>query len=90
VANEMEQMFSTLLEKWIASTAHFSTIELIIARPEYSEIVSIGEEVIPLILRNIHQHTIGLSCMLSEITGVCPVKSEHQGLVKCIVQDCLQ
>lgn len=50
---ETERRFNDLAEKWVAETAHLSAMSSIVLHRSYQEIIGLGRDVLPLILRRL-------------------------------------
>jgi len=78
--NEMlEERFRRLVESWAADTAFESSPARMTAHPAYREIVALGEEVVPLLLRELDARPNFWFAALREIAGANPVRDEDRG-----------
>lgn len=78
----LEEKFRRLAGTWQGETAYFSSMEDAERHPAYQEIIRLGPEVLPLLLRDLagnHTHWFGA---LEAITGARPVPHEDAGKVE--------
>lgn len=75
----LAQRFSTLAATWRQETAILSSITQKSMHPAYQEIIGLGSEAAPYILRELQQRPGHWFWALRAITGINPVKPEHQG-----------
>jgi hypothetical protein len=81
-----ENRFQSLLKKCEESARFVSDLDIICSRPEFREIVEIGEDAVPLILDEIERSpNIFLLSALEEITGEDPISPEDYGDVEKMV-----
>src|SRR5260370_34672396 len=79
----LEERFRRLKATWIAETAYLSSSTDISNHPAFLEIVSLGEAVVPLILRDLDQRPRFWAWALSQITGANPVpESDRRNVAK--------
>ena len=76
-----EERFRRLEAKWMAETGHLSSYQAIVGHPAFREIVSIGEAVIPLMLRDLSERPRLWVWALPEMTGVDPVPPADGGKI---------
>src|SRR5262249_11133153 len=81
-----EQRFERLADLWLAETAYLSSPELTVAHPAFQEILSLGEEAIPFILRRMQRREGHWFLALSRITGEKPFPPSAAGKVRLIEQ----
>jgi len=77
--------YESLKAQWAAETAHFSLIDDKVASPAFAAIVSMGDIVVPLILRDIRQEPNLLFLALHRITGENPVPPSAAGRIGEII-----
>jgi hypothetical protein len=77
----IEQRFRRLEAKWIAETGHLSSHTAIIRHPAFREIVTMGEAVIPLMLRDLEERPGLWVWALHDITGADPVSPTDAGRI---------
>jgi hypothetical protein len=80
-SENIEQRFRRLEANWMAETAHLSSYTSIIRHPAFREIVSMGEEVIPLMLRDLEERPRLWVWALPEMTGADPVPPADAGKI---------
>lgn len=78
-AETVEHRFRRLEAVWKAETWYHSNPEKIIGHPAFQEIISMGEAVVPLMLRDLEQQPRLWVWALPEITGANPVREEDAG-----------
>jgi hypothetical protein len=71
--------FQILRQEWGAQTAHLSSITEIAMHPAYQQIIGMGEEAIPFILKELRKKTAHWFWALKSITGEDPVPSNQRG-----------
>ncbi len=75
----MEERFRRLESIWIEQTGHLSSSSKIISNAAFQEIVSLGEAVIPLMLRDLEKKPRLWVWALPKITGANPVPASDRG-----------
>src|SRR5438045_3742343 len=80
-AESIEQKFQRLAAVWRAETAHFSSITQMFKHPAYQEIIALGQDVVPSILRDLAKQPDHWFAALRAITGAQPVPPEDRGRV---------
>ena len=75
----IEAKFTRLAAKWKQKTAHLSSPGMIAEHPAYQEIVGMGPDVIPLILRDLKEAPAQWFWALRSITGESPIRPEDRG-----------
>jgi hypothetical protein len=68
-----EDRFRRLEAKWMAEVGHLSSYTVIVSHPAFREIISMGDIVVPLLLRDLEQQPGLWVWALPEITGANPV-----------------
>ncbi len=81
----MEEKFLELSEKWKKETGGYSTSKLICNNDNYLAIIEMGEQVLPLIFRDINNGYWFEA--LKQITKIDPVPNEHYGDFAKMVDD---
>jgi len=71
--------FANLAATWEYETAHMSSIQGMVAHPAYSRIIAMGNDAVPLILKQLKTSPDYWFPALSAITGVDPIKSSDEG-----------
>lgn len=75
----VEQRFQELAATWRRETAHLSSIAAKSEHPAYQEIIRMGQDAIPLILRELARGPDHWFWALHAITGENPVPAEDTG-----------
>jgi hypothetical protein len=75
----VEESFQRLAAAWRAETAYVSSSSDLVAHPAFQEIIGMGSAVIPLLLRELDNHTGHWHRALRRITGVDPVPAADRG-----------
>lgn len=73
---ELEKMFFTLAEQWRNETGMLSSPTKKLKHPAYQQIISMGEPVLPLILRELERNQDHWFLALIAIAGENPVSPE--------------
>lgn len=89
-AETLEEKFRRLADTWHQAVAHHSSSRIRNGHPAYLEIISLGEPVIPLLLRDMEANMTHWFCALRMITGAHPISPEHAGNIPKMVLDWLQ
>jgi hypothetical protein len=76
---EVEDRFRRLAAEWRKGVAPLSSVTRITQHPGYREIISLGREVVPLILHDLEREPDHWFTALRETTGADPVPPEDQG-----------
>ena len=71
--------FRALAEEWREGTRFQSSLSQITAHPAYRAIVQLGEEVVPVLLRELQRRPEPWFAALREIMGADPVRPEQRG-----------
>lgn len=82
----LEAQFAALVERWLEETSHLSSMTAIIEHPAYQQIIAMGQDVIPLILRDLEAEPKHWGPALRAITGKRPVPREHAGKIKLVAE----
>lgn len=81
-----EELFNLLVQEWKSETGMMSLTTQKVNHPAYQKIISMGQPVIPLILRELELESDHWFWALRAITNVNPVKPEQQGNMKRMAQ----
>lgn len=84
------EAFRSLSEEWRQATRFQSSVRHITNHLAYRAIVQLGEEVLPLILRELRRRPEPWFAALREITGADPVRPEHRGNMRAIAETWLR
>lgn len=81
--NDLEKKFNDHTNKWKKDTRFHSNVGIICEHPDYLEIIKMGEDVVPFMLKDFsngkYRHWF---YALYVITGVNPIKPEIAGCMK--------
>ncbi len=77
-----ETTFERLVNQWRDENHGVSSTHKLTMHPAYQEIIGMGEEVVPLLLRELEKKSGQWFGALKSITRVDPVPSEHKGKTK--------
>jgi hypothetical protein len=80
-AETVEQRFRRLEAEWMTEVGHLSSYTAIVNHPAFREIVSMGEVVVPFMLRDLEKQPMLWVWALPEITGADPVSPEDSGKI---------
>ena len=86
----LEERFQRLAATWRAETAYLSSLTDMTAHPAYREIVSMGQDAVPLLLRDLEKEPEHWFMALAEITGANPVPPQHAGNIDRMAADWLR
>ena len=78
-ATELKTEFEQRATKWKQDTAHLSSPSMIAEHRAYQEIIGMGKEAIPMILRDLEETRAPWFWALDSITGESPVRPEDRG-----------
>jgi len=77
----IEARFHRLATAWEQATGHLSSMTAASKHPAYREIIGLGAEVIPLLLRDLQANENHWFIALREITGANPIPTSVAGNV---------
>jgi hypothetical protein len=77
----IEQKFQRLAAIWRAETGHLSSTSQMFSHPAYQEIIALGQDVVPLLLRDLAKEPDHWFAALWAITGAQPVPPEDRGRI---------
>ncbi len=86
----LQQRFALLSRKWKDETGHLSNVTKKCTHPAYQQIIGMGWEALPLILRDLKEHRSDWFWALTAITGVNPISEEITGNVSKMTEAWLQ
>lgn len=72
--DELEHLFSALVEQWRADTVLLSSVDKMAMHPAYQRIIGLGRQVLPLILRELQTQPDHWFWALHAISGEDPVQ----------------
>jgi hypothetical protein len=85
----LQERFDALVREWQRATWSASSFTEIVGHPAYREIIGMGQEAVPMILRDLESEPKQWGPALSAITGAQPVPKEHAGRIREIARDWL-
>ena len=88
--NSVVEKFSQLAAEWKASRNAFDSGIAMFTNPAYQQIVGMGPEVVPLILKDLEKNLDHWFWALKAITGKDPVPPAHRGRLKLMSKDWLR
>ena len=77
--------YVTIAATWQEAVAHHSSTTVRNSHPAYREIIRLGPQVVPLLLRDLQANHTHWFCALREITGANPVPESAAGNIPKIV-----
>ena len=75
----LEERFRRLAAAWHSETAYLSSMTEASSHPAYQEIIRLGPEVVPLLLRDLEAHHTHWFAALRAITGAEPIPPQAAG-----------
>ncbi len=87
---EILNKFYILAKRWESEVEGYSSTTQISDHPAYQEIISMGTQVVPLLLKELKNNPIFWLSALNEITGINPIKPEQRGKIKQMAQAWLE
>jgi len=82
--------FRRLAAKWHQEAGYLSSLTEAFERPAYREIIALGPDVVPIILRELEIRPVWWFGALRELTGENPVHPEHRGRLDLISKDWIE
>ena len=79
---ELETTFHSLVEQWKSETRGISSTEQMSVHPAYQQIIGMGRDVIPLLLRELENNSGRWFWALKSISREEPVMPEQRGKTK--------
>jgi hypothetical protein len=79
---ELETTFYSLVEQWKSETRGISSTEQLSVHPAYQQIIGMGRDVIPLLLRELEKNSGRWFWALKSISREEPVTPEQRGKTK--------
>ena len=89
-APALERRFSLLSTKWKNETGLLSNVTKKCTHPAYQQIIGMGWEVLPLILRDLKESSADWFWALTAITGANPISEEIAGNITRMTEAWLQ
>lgn len=78
-AETLEGRFRLLAAAWQEAVAYQSSTTVRNSHPAYRQIISLGTDVVPLLLRDLEENQTHWFCALREITGADPIPESAAG-----------
>lgn len=82
----LEERFRRLAAVWHRETAYLSSMSEASSHPAYQEIIRLGPDVIPLLLRDLEAHHNHWFAALHALTGAEPISTSIRGDVPKMVE----
>jgi hypothetical protein len=79
--SDLEARFNDLAARWRAEVAHISSTMARLNHPAYQQIIELGPNVVPLLLRELEWRPNHWFAALKALTGVDPVSPSDQGKI---------
>src|SRR5437764_394319 len=86
---EVEASFKALADRWSAETQHLSNVTKIITHDAYLQIIGLGIQAVPYILRDLEHGGGPWFVALHAITHEDPVREEHESDYELMKRDWL-
>lgn len=86
----LAETFERLAAAWHKAVAHHSSSRIRDNHPAYQEIISLGQAVVPLLLRDLESNRRHWFTALAVITGADPVPEEDAGNIPRMVETWLR
>ncbi len=86
----IEQIFIKLVNQWRAETRGISSSSEIFMHPAYQQIIGLGKDAIPLLLKELEQKSGRWFWALKSITREDPVPLEHRGNTEYMIKAWLE
>jgi hypothetical protein len=87
---DVKSEFAELARKWKSERSASSSTSDIVMHPAYQRIISLGVDVVPMILRELQSELDHWFWALSVITGENPIPVEHRGKISKMATDWLE
>ena len=81
----LEERFRRLAAAWNEAIAYQSSTTVRNSHPAYREIIALGMDVVPLLLRDLEENQTHWFCALREITGADPIPEAAAGNIPKMV-----
>ena len=86
----LEERFRELVDEWLEATRFESSVSRMVAHQAYRAIIDLGEQAVPLLLRELQNRPHFWFAALRQITGANPVNEEDRGHLDRMAQAWLQ
>ncbi len=87
---EAEERFNQLAQRWRKECAHLSSVREMVLHPAYQQIIGMGKDAIPFLLRELERQPDHWFWALWAITQENPVPQDHRGRVREMARDWLE
>ena len=82
----VETRFRRLAAAWEQATAHLSSMKAASEHPTYQEIIQLGPDVVPFLLRDLEENERHWFIALRAITGANPIPTSAAGNVPRMIE----
>jgi hypothetical protein len=82
----VEHIFRKLVNQWRSQTRGISSTTELIMHPAYQQIIGLGKDAIPFLLKELEQKSGRWFWALKSITREYPVPQEHQGNTQYMIK----
>ncbi len=82
ISKQVVDRFHALALAWEQEVAGLSSTTQMAQHPMYQEIINMGIEIVPLLLKELEKNPLHWLTALSTITGENPIQPEQKGRVK--------
>jgi hypothetical protein len=86
----LARRFESLAAAWRKECAHLSSVREMVLHPAYQQIIGMGRDAIPFLLRELERQPDHWFWALWAITGENPVPPEHRGRLRDMARDWLE
>lgn len=83
---KIEIRFNALVQEWRDKAGFFSSTKKAVEHPAYQQIIGMGEDAIPLLLKELEKHSGRWFTALRKITGENPVPPEMRGMTEEMIK----
>jgi hypothetical protein len=90
VSLEILNKFYVLAKQWENEVEGYSLTTQTSNHPAYQEIIGMGNQVVPLLLKELKNNPMFWLSALNEITGINPIKPEQRGKIKQMAEAWLE
>ena len=82
ISTKVVDRFYALASAWEQEVAGLSSTTQMAQHPIYQEIINMGIEIVPLLLKELEENPLYWFIALSAITGENPIKPEQKGRIR--------
>jgi hypothetical protein len=86
----LARRFYSLAESWRRECAHLSSVREMVLHPAYQQIIGMGRDALPFLLRELEREPDHWFWALWSITQENPVRPEHRGYIRAMARDWLE